>query len=205
MYNTNDLTISIFAILVIILVYVALIGLLLVNYILSANAMYKLSKRRNIPNPWMAWIPVLSAWNMGLVANEYDGHLGMKRKWNQVMVIAYCIFIGTYIIVFVAAIALMIITALQGDNVQMHTIIAPIIILYLLLLIVMLGAVLINFLHYILLFKVFESTVPEKAVKYIILSLTVPLASAICLTRCADKGYPFPEEELIYTEPVITE
>ncbi len=200
MYESTNYGAGIILIIIMVLIYAAALGILLLNYILSASAMYKLSNRRGIPYPWMAWIPVLNNWNMGLVANEYDEQLGMKRKWHLVMIFAYCAFIALYVIVFIAMIVFMVFTAIQGDSLQIGTIIVPFIILYVLMIVIMIGAVLINFLHYILLFKVFESTVPEKAVLYIILSLIIPLASAICLMKCADKGYPFP-----VTEPICTE
>ena len=48
------------------------------------------------------------------------------------------------------------------------------------------------------LYKVFESTVPEKAIKYFLVSLLVPLGKSICLLRCRNQGY----EKIIVTNPV---
>ena len=48
--------------------------------------------------------------------------------------------------------------------------------------------------QYICLFKIFESTVPEKAVKYLLLSILVPLAYPICLMKCRNKGYSVSEQ-----------
>jgi len=46
-----------------------------------------------------------------------------------------------------------------------------------------------QFLTYICYFKLFESTVTEKAVKYLLISLLVPFGMPICLYRAKDKGY----------------
>ena len=55
-----------------------------------------------------------------------------------------------------------------------------------------------GYLKIICTFKLFESTVPEKAVKYLILSILVPLASPICLFRCRNQGYSNPDPFLQY-------
>ena len=39
---------------------------------------------------------------------------------------------------------------------------------------------------------------PEKSVKYLLLSLLVPVAKSICLLRCRNQGY----EKIIVPEPV---
>ena len=39
--------------------------------------------------------------------------------------------------------------------------------------------------YYVCIYKVFEETAPEKAVKYLLLSVLVPLAFGICLMNCA--------------------
>lgn len=188
---TNNVSIVLF--LFISSLYAGLIAIMVINYVLTAKAMYKLSVRRSISCPWMAWIPVLNYWNIGLVANEYDSRLGMKRKWNLVLLILYGSFMLLFEIVFCVFYAILLVIILQNGEPNMIGLIIPFIVIYFLMFVMMFAAVALEFVYMILIFKIFESTVPEKAVKYLILSLLVPLASAICLNKCADKGYPFPE------------
>ena len=64
-----------------------------------------------------------------------------------------------------------------------------------------------SFCQTICIYKIFESTVPKKAVKYLLLYLLVPLAGPICLLRCKDKGYPYPEQQefVSYDVPEIAD
>ena len=35
------------------------------TYVLSALGLYTIAKRRGLNHPWLAWIPVASAWTVG--------------------------------------------------------------------------------------------------------------------------------------------
>ncbi|MBQ3183439.1 MAG: hypothetical protein IJB57_07200 [Clostridia bacterium] len=198
MYNNVGFAIGM--IIFMFLFYGALLAFVVINYILTAKAMYKLSQRRGISCPWMAWIPVLNSWNMGLVANEYDEHLGMKRKWNLLLTILHGATIVGMTLTYTVMFVMILVVNIQGDFSEPALIVGFALVMYSFMLLMIFALMTMQFIAYIVLFKIFESTVPEKAVKYLLLSLLVPLASAICLTKCADKGYPFPE-----AEPVITE
>lgn len=185
--------------------YGALFAYIIVNYVLSAKAMYKLSQRRGISNPWMAWVPVLNSWNMGLVANEYDSRLGMKRKWNLLLVILHGATMAGIMLTYTVMFAMIIIINIQGDFSEVSVAIIFAVIVYIFMILMLFAMMTMQFVAYIVLFKIYESTVPEKAVKYLLLSLLVPLASAICLTKAADSGYPFPETEPEFHESVINQ
>ena len=58
-----------------------------------------------------------------------------------------------------------------------------------------------GFLSTICLYKIFESTVPKRAVVYIVLYLLFPFIGAICLLASAKKGYPYPE--VVAPEPIV--
>ena len=188
-----------------IIFYGALMALVVINYILTAKAMYKLSSRRGISNPWMAWVPILNSWNMGLVANEYDEHLGMKRKWNLLLVVLHAAAMAGVMITYTFMFIMIFAINIQGDLTDAALVIIFAVLVYGSMILMVMALTTMQFVAYIVIFKIFESTVPEKAVKYLLLSLLVPLASAVCLTKCADKGYPFPEPEAEYTQHVITQ
>ncbi len=192
---TNEVAVSVVAILFLSALYAGIIALTVISYIFTAKAMYKLSVRRNIANPWMAWVPGLNSWNLGLVANEYDGRLGMKRSWNKILVILHGAVIASISLVYPVMFIMMLLVNIQGAVVAPAMAIVLGIIMYIFMIIMIVIMITRDFIAYIVIFKIFESTVPDKAVKYLILSLVVPVASAVCLMKCADKGYPFPENE----------
>ena len=205
MYNNYEVGLAAGLIVFLVLLYGALLAVVVLNYVLTAKAMYKLSVRRNISCPWMAWIPVLNSWNMGLVANEYDGRLGMKRSWNKILVILHGAVMVSLSLTYSVMFMLMLFVNIQGEFANPNAVIVFAVIMYIFMLAMIFVMVTRDFIAYVVIFKIFESTVPEKAVKYLILSLVVPLALPICLNKSVDKGYPFPEPEVVCEESVITE
>jgi hypothetical protein len=54
-------------------------------YILTALAIYRISVRRGLNNPWLAWIPVINWWLLGSLSDQYQyivkGQNTSRRKW----------------------------------------------------------------------------------------------------------------------------
>ena len=54
------------------------------TYVLSALGLYTIAKRRGLNHPWLAWIPVASAWIVGSLSDQYryvvNGENKSKRK-----------------------------------------------------------------------------------------------------------------------------
>lgn len=179
--------------LIVLVIYLLALGLVLANYIMTSLALYKIADRRNIPNPWMAWLPFTSDWLIGNIVDDYDGRNGIKRKWRVVLLTLSLVAVGGFVISYVALIVGAIFTALQFANTAPdESIISFMVIAYIFLVIVAMIGTALGFCRTVCIYKIYESTVPEKAVKYLLLYLLVPLAGAICLLKCKDKGYPYP-------------
>lgn len=173
----------------ILLVYVGIIGVCIADYIMSSLGLYRLASRRGIAKPWLAWIPVANAWTVGSIVDEYDETQGFSRKWRCALLTLNIIVVGAVILWYAAIIGF---AFSQMDNMysmNMGAFLAVFIPSYIIILGAALCAMALVACQSVCLFKVYESTVPEKALKYLILSMLVPLAEAICLLRCADKGY----------------
>lgn len=173
----------------ILLFYVGIIGVCIADYIMSSLGLYRLASRRGIAKPWLAWIPVANAWTVGAIVDEYDGTQGFNRKWRCALLTLSIIVVGAVILWYAAIIGF---AFSQMDNMysmNMGAFLAVFIPSYIIILGAALCAMALVACQSVCLFKIFESTVPEKAIKYLILSMLVPLAEAICLLRCADKGY----------------
>lgn len=166
------------------------------QYVMQAIALNDLGKRRNVKSSWLAWIPVtgFSTWVTGCIADEYDARNGMKRKWRVVLLsfllsVVVLSMVGRSVIVIGEILA-----EVQGETHGDAAIIVLLIIGYILFAASLAAAVAYIICQYICLFKIFESTVPEKALKYFLLSILVPLAYPICLLKCRNKGYSVPEQ-----------
>ena len=49
---------------------------------ISSFGMYRIAKRRNLPCPWLAWIPLINLWTLGSIA---DQHTFFKQKKRGVL------------------------------------------------------------------------------------------------------------------------
>ena len=210
-YSATDSAemIAVVAVLVVLLIYLLVLGIGLASYIMNAIALYKIADRRQIPNPWMAWLPFTSDWLIGSIADDYDGRNGMKRKWRVVLLTLSLISVVGIVVVYVAMIVWIITIAVMYTNSEPpfeQTMVAFVVLYIIIILLAMLATAKV-FCQAICIYKIFESTVPEKSVKYLLLYLLVPLGGPICLLRCKNKGYPYPQQQefVSYETPEIPE
>ncbi len=188
----NESTVVIFTFLAVVLLYLALIGIAIASYIMSSYSYYTIAKRRNIKYPWLAWIPVVNSWTVGCIANNYDLKNGYDRKWHKVLITLASVFYVGIFVTYAFMIAIMIATAFKYGSLNDAQLDFLWILLfaYLVFIVCMIVGMGWQFCYTICIYKIFESTVPKKAIKYTLLYAMVPLAGPICLLKCKDKGYP---------------
>ncbi len=166
-------------------------GLLLADYIMSSLGLMRLAKRRNIPNPWLSWIPVASSWITGSIVDEYDLRQGKIRNWRTILVIltasalvSLTLYLGEFIRL-----------SIDIDNMYNEEVFSSAAGMFVSAIIASLATTALRGCSMVCLYKVYESTVPEKAVKYFLISLLVPLGQPICLLLCSSMGYDCTEED----------
>lgn len=184
-------------ILILLVLYLLLVGIGLASYIMNAIALYKIADRRQLPNPWMAWLPFTRDWLIGSIVDDYDGRNGIKRKWRVTLLALSLISVIGILVTYIAMIAGILVLAFQYTDAEppIGPTLAYVLIFYIAFFIFVLLASAKSICQIICIYKIYESTVPKKAVKYLLLSMLVPLAGPICLLRCKDKGYPYPEQQ----------
>lgn len=203
----SDETIALTVIVALLFLYLILFGIAIASYIMTSLSLYKIADRRQIKNPWLAWLPIGNYWIIGSIADDYDARNGIKRKWKTALITLSLIYICGFIVVYTA----MIIMIIALDTLNVSTAAGPvlgIVVLYILLILILICGVSFTTLSSICMYKIFESTIPEKALKYMLLYLLVPIAGPICLLKCKDKGYPNPDadsEEKISDENINDE
>lgn len=200
----NEMGAVIGAAIAMMVVYLLSFGLMLANYIMTSWGIYSIADRRQISNPWLAWLPIGNFWITGSIVDEYDGRNGIKRKWRMTLLILELVVIVALILCFVVFFAGIFAIAFQSDFIEtdLNDVLGVFIPIYITAILMALVASALQILNTICLYKIFESTVPEKSVKYILLSILVPLASAICLMICRNKGYSNPRQKKI---PVVVQ
>lgn len=184
-------------VLILLLLYLLLAGIGLASYIMNAIALYKIADRRQIPNPWMAWLPFTRDWLIGSIVDDYDGRNGIKRKWRVTLLTLTLISAIGILVTYIAMFAGILVLAFQYTDTEppIGPTLAYVMIFYIAIIIFALLATAKSICQIICIYKIYESTVPKKAVKYLLFSMLIPLAGPICLLRCKDRGYPYPEQQ----------
>lgn len=194
-------TLSVFYMFFIFAVYGLLFAYLIFTYVMQGIALQTIAKRRGIAYPWLAWVPYGVNWTLGAIASEYDLKNGIKRRWDKVLLTISIIISVFEVLMYIAMfIGIMWIAITTSGHTSEEDAIIFVILMYLALIPMMLLVSLYSTLATICVFKIFESTVPEKALTYFLIYLLVPFAAPICLFACRNKGYSLPDTTLDFSE-----
>lgn len=192
LYTVDEERTAILITCIVLVIYLFVLGIGLANYIMRSLALYRIANRRQVPNPWLSWVPIASSWLIGNIADDYDERNGIKRKWRVVLLTLSIISIGGIVVGYIGLIAWMVTMTIDSRLSYVGNLtgmITSVIVIYIFIIIAAVVAMAKSFCEVICTYKIFESTVPEKSVKYLLLYLLVPLAGSICLLKCKEKGY----------------
>ena len=193
LYTVDEEKTAILITCIVLVIYLFALGIGLANYIMRSLALYRIASRRQVPNPWLSWVPVASSWLIGNIADDYDERNGIKRKWRVVLLTLSIISIGGIVIGYIGlviwALRITMESSLSRVPEDITGMITSVIVVYIFIIIAAVVAMAKSFCEVICTYKIFESTVLEKSVKYLLLYLLVPLAGSICLLKCKEKGY----------------
>ena len=169
-------------------------------YILTAIAIYTAASRRNLNNPWLAWIPVINIWLLGSLSDQYQyvvkGENKSKRKWLIILSILKASMVLMLVI-------LGLVTA--GSLIANHPSEAMGLVVALLGLALPLCAVTIAMcvIRYMALYDVYRSMDPANAVLYLVLSILFNPTEPFFLffNREKDLGMPPRRQQPVYEQP----
>ena len=71
------------------------------GYILSSLAIYGISKRRGLNNPWLAWIPVVNCWLLGSISDQYRYVVKGENKSKRKVLLILSILKGVFAVAMV--------------------------------------------------------------------------------------------------------
>lgn len=173
-------------------------------YILTALAIYRISCRRGLNNPWLAWIPVVNCWLLGSLSDQYQyvvkGENKSKRKWLIVLNILKSVLMTLVVI-------LAVVTA--GSLFADHPSEVIGLVVALLGLVVPLVAVTIALcvVRYMALYDVYRSLDPANAVLYLVLSILFSPTEPFFLffNREKDLGMPPRKRQPVYEQETTYE
>lgn len=142
-------------------------------YILTALAMYTVSRRRGLRKPWLAWIPVLNYWLLGSISDQYQyvvkGENKNKRKWLLSLNIVKAVLISSVTVLGVVTACGIIFSI--NDAEMMRAINGPLMAILGLALPLAAAAIALCVIRYMALYDVYRSLDPGNAVLYLVLSI----------------------------------
>lgn len=167
-------------------------------YILVAYSLFAIAKRRDIPNPWMAFVPVVQLWLLGSISDDYQmkAH-GVEKKRRKILLglqIAQAALAVVLIIMIVVAILAILSAGYTnyddiGDWIGVIGSFGGIIAVLLTFAALAVAAAVFR---YIALYDVYRSCKPDMAVLFLLLNIFVAVTEPIFLmiVHRSDEGMP---------------
>lgn len=162
-------------------------------YVISALALYTIAKRREIANPWLAWIPVTQFWIVGSISDDYQKVAFQKVK-NKRKVMLW-LFIVNMVLAFAVVIACVVaivslISAGVGDLEDPAALLpamgSAVGVVILSLLVAAVSVVNMVF-YYMALYDVYRSCDSRNATLFLVLSIFISVAVPVFLLICREK------------------
>ena len=191
------------------------------DYVLSSIGYSKIALRRNITANWLAWIPVVRYWTIGAISDNYDSRKDIKRRIRVFLVVTQVL--NAAIIIPLSIYFLQLAPFIEKYGAELFTNDINGLLLLVPIVAAIAGLTILNTIfkvcYTVAVYKVFESTVPEKALVFTLLGAVIPLLNSIFVFISRNKGYDYvdayyednkteeeakPEIEMpVYNVPVI--
>ena len=166
-------------------------------YVLTALAIYNVSCRRGLNNPWLAWIPVVNCWLLGSLSDQYQyvvkGENKSKRKWLLILNILKAVLSTGVVILTVVAV---------GSLFARHPSDSVGLVIALLGLALPLIAVVIALcvIRYMALYDVYRSLDPGNAVLFLVLSILFSPTEPFFLFFSREKDLGMPPRKHVHVQ-----
>lgn len=166
-------------------------------YILTAMAIYTISRRRGLTNAWLAWIPVANVWLLGSLSDQYQyvvkGQDKTKRKWLLILNILKAALVTMIAILAIVAAG----SLIAGEPSEIMGLVVALLGLVLPLCAV---AIALCVIRYMALFDIYRSVDPGNAVLYLVLSILFGPTEPFFLffNREKDLGMPPRKRQPVY-------
>ena len=181
-------------------------------YVLTALALYTIAKRRGLNHPWLAWIPVASAWILGSLSDQYRyvvrGENKSKRKVLLTLSILTSVLSTAMIVsVFVAVGKAMFgVIGGMGEEALLEAILGPLVGVVGLCLPMVGIAIAYVVVYYMALYDLYKSLDPSNCVLFLVLSIVFRVTEPFFLffNRNKDQGMPPRRQNPTYIPPEQT-
>lgn len=166
------------------------------SYVLTALAIYTISRRRGLRKPWLAWIPVVNCWLIGSLSDQYryvvKGEEKSKRKWLLLLnILTFALSVVILILAF-AIIGVAIFGSYRLEEQLLSRIMGPAMGMVGLCLPLVGVAIAYAVIYYMAMYDIYRSLDPDNSVLFLVLSILFSITEPFFLffNRNKDKGMP---------------
>ena len=177
------------------------------SYVLNSLGMYTIAQRRGIDKPWLAWIPIGSAWILGCISDQYryvvKGEHKAKRKillgLGIGQIVCVIVFYVLYFIMMIGSMATMMETGDPEEMLMgMLRSFGGILLLYIPMIAISISTMIFT---YMAMYDLYTSCSPSNNVLFLLLSIFLGIHPFIIFfIRKKDGGMP-PRREPVQTIP----
>ena len=177
-------------------------------YVLTSLAIYTISRRRGLKNPWLAWVPVVNCWLLGSISDQYR-YVVKGQICNRRIVLLMLVIVSTLVGWFGSGISAANASALgqmlEGGAVPYSGMIIQTVGVGLLVAMTSLVIrIVLKVLRHMALYDVYTSCDPNNNVLYLVLGILFSFLTPIFLfaNRNKEAGMPPRKEQPRYHPPV---
>ena len=163
--------------------YLLLIAYCILAYVFSCLSMYTIAKRRGIPNPWLAWIPIGNACILGSISDQYQYVAKGKIRNRRAVLLGLNIAIVALLIPFVI-VEFMLLLSVESSAAAGVASLIVMLIFYL----VYFALAIVNLVfYYIALYDLYCSCNPDNAVMFLVLGIFISVTQPFFMFACRNK------------------
>jgi len=178
------------------------------SYVLTALAIYSISRRRGLNKPWLAWVPVVNVWLLGSLSDQYQyvvkGEIKSRRKWLLGLTLVMHLLTLVITAVGLTIIGKAIFGGYHSNHGLLSGMMGPVMTALGFALPLAAAAIAYAVIRYMVLYDVYRSLDPSNAVLYLVLSILFSPTEPFFLffNREKDQGMPPRKQQPVYEQPV---
>ena len=192
----------------VLMVFSSVFGIL--SYVLSSLGMYSIADRRGIKHAWMAWLPVVNAWTLGCISDQYQQVAKGKNKRKRVALLTLQIVMYALLFIMIVALIVMMIQAMAlGDTMSDESameMMGFLGVFYLFYFAILGVGVAYTIIYYFALYDLYVSCKPDSGVLYIVLTIVLSVTAPFLIFSCRKKDLGmYPQyQQPAYQPPMYT-
>ena len=174
----------------------------IVAWVLHSLALFTIARRRGIPNPWLAWIPIGDFWILGVISDGYREKLRGEQKFKRYTFMKLHIALGVLFVLLLGVIFFGLLfgaLSMEPTGNVLPGIVGEIAVLAVVAITIAMAVVAVwrTVLFYMALYDLFCSCDPDHSTLYLVLSLvgTLVLPGCYCIFSmiCKNKDLGMPQ------------